>query len=101
MVVFFFKGGGPSNDFPDLRTETRYILTTTVDSPSLQQAECMTVRPRGPSGICWWYSQRVEGLTHSLLKMPGGTYLGYSRPIYRMSICCSFYDIYINYILLG
>ena len=29
-------------------------------------------------------------LTHSLLKMPGGTYLGYSRHLYRMSICCSF-----------
>ena len=29
-------------------------------------------------------------LFHSLLKMPGGTYLGYSRHLYRMSICCSF-----------
>ena len=27
-------------------------------------------------------------LFHSLLKMPGGTYLGYSRHLYRMSICC-------------
>ena len=29
-------------------------------------------------------------LTHSILKMPGGTYLGYSRHLYRMTICCSF-----------
>ena len=29
-------------------------------------------------------------LTHSILKMPGGTYLGYFRHLYRMPICCSF-----------
>ena len=35
-------------------------------------------------------SQNAAALTHSILKMPGGTYLGYSRHLDTMSICCSF-----------
>ena len=36
------------------------------------------------------YFQILASQTHSILKMPGGTYLGYFRHLYRMSICCSF-----------